>query len=101
MGVEARMAKAYCPQCDATIALDSPREGRRISCHGCRVSLEVVGDDPFDIDFADRRDKHWSEGSYRGDTDDSGWEDGQVSPEWHEGSLLRRAAYGDYDLTDT
>jgi lysine biosynthesis protein LysW len=48
-----RVPKTRCPNCDAVIKVDRPREGVIIVCPGCTVQLEVVSADPFEIDFTE------------------------------------------------
>jgi lysine biosynthesis protein LysW len=45
------MAKAYCPNCDSVINVDSPRMGAMITCGDCGQELEVISVSPFEVDF--------------------------------------------------
>jgi alpha-aminoadipate carrier protein LysW len=45
------MAKTYCPDCDAVISVDNPREGATIHCRECGVELEIIGTDPLEVDY--------------------------------------------------
>jgi len=45
------MSKTHCPNCDATIAMDKPREGAIITCPKCAIELEIIRADPFVVDF--------------------------------------------------
>lgn len=45
------MPEAYCPECDATICMDNPRNGIQFKCPECAVELEVISTDPFDVYF--------------------------------------------------
>lgn len=47
------MAKTRCPNCDAIVKMDKPREGTIFTCAGCGVELEVICADPFEVDFAE------------------------------------------------
>jgi len=45
------MPKTYCPNCDADISVDNPREGAMIRCPECDVELEIISTSPFEVDF--------------------------------------------------
>ena len=45
------MAKTHCPNCDAVINVDKPREGAILTCPACAIELEVIRTDPFVVDF--------------------------------------------------
>ena len=45
------MPEVYCPECDAAISIENPREGTQIKCPECGVELEIVSSDPFEVDF--------------------------------------------------
>ncbi len=47
------MPKTYCPDCDAVISVDDPREGAMIKCPECDMELEIISTDPFVVDFTD------------------------------------------------
>ena len=47
------MAKATCPECDADVVRDDPRVGDTIKCRECGMTLEIVSDRPFELDYAD------------------------------------------------
>jgi lysine biosynthesis protein LysW len=57
------MPKTYCPECDAVIKMDNPREGAKIECPECGVKLEIISVDPFEVDFPfdDDWDDKWDE----------------------------------------
>ena len=57
------MPKTYCPECDAVISVNNPREGATISCPECGEELEIVSADPFEVDFPldDDWDDDWDE----------------------------------------
>ena len=46
------MPSAYCPDCDETITLSSPRVGQKLLCPHCDTKVEVIGLDPLDLDWA-------------------------------------------------
>jgi len=58
------MPSACCPQCDAVITVNQPRDGTRIMCPGCNVELEIVSTDPFDVYFPFDHDEDWNGGRY-------------------------------------
>ena len=45
------MPKTYCPDCDAVISVDDPREGAMIKCPECDMELEIISTNPFEVDF--------------------------------------------------
>lgn len=47
------MPKTYCPECEAVISVDNPRDGARIRCTECGGELEVIETDPFEVDYFD------------------------------------------------
>ncbi len=55
------MPKTRCPNCNTPIKVDKPREGAIITCPGCGVELEVIGADPFEVDFSDDWQEEWEE----------------------------------------
>jgi lysine biosynthesis protein LysW len=55
------MHKTYCPNCDAVISADNPREGTMITCRGCGQELEVISADPFEVDFPLDYDEDWDD----------------------------------------
>lgn len=64
------MPKTYCPECDAEISIESPRDGIRIRCSECGTELEVISSDPLDVDFP--MDEDWDESDEDWDSD---WDD--------------------------
>ena len=54
------MPKTDCPDCDAVISMDDPREGAAFKCPVCGEALEVISTDPFEVDYP---------------LDDSDWDD--------------------------
>ncbi len=56
------MPEAYCPECDAVIGIENPREGAQIKCPECGVELEIVSSDPFEVDFPHADD--WNDEDY-------------------------------------
>ena len=55
------MPRTYCPECDAVIAMDNPRDGAQLRCSECGVELEVISTDPFEVFFP--YDEEW-DGDY-------------------------------------
>ncbi len=55
------MPKTRCPNCDTLIKVDKPHEGAMITCPGCGVELEIVGTDPFVVDFTEDWQEEWEE----------------------------------------
>jgi alpha-aminoadipate carrier protein LysW len=55
------MAKTYCPNCDAVISMDNPREGTMTTCRECGVELEIISTDPFEVDFPLDYDEDWDD----------------------------------------
>ena len=49
---------AYCPECDAEIAIDSAdaEVGDELSCSECGSLLRVSNDSPLELEFADDDD---------------------------------------------
>lgn len=45
------MPKTYCPDCDAVISVDNPREGATVTCRECGTELEIISTNPFEVDF--------------------------------------------------
>jgi lysine biosynthesis protein LysW len=45
------MPSAHCPECDAVISVNNPREGDEITCRGCGTDLEVVSARPLEVDY--------------------------------------------------
>jgi alpha-aminoadipate carrier protein LysW len=45
------MPKTYCPNCDAVISVNNPREGVTVTCHECGTELEIISTNPFEVDF--------------------------------------------------
>jgi DNA-directed RNA polymerase subunit M/transcription elongation factor TFIIS len=35
------MPKTYCPECEAVISVDDPREGGKVTCRECGTELQV------------------------------------------------------------
>ena len=47
------MAETRCPNCDAIIKVDNPKEDTRVLCPECFVELDVISVNPFEVDFTD------------------------------------------------
>jgi lysine biosynthesis protein LysW len=54
-----KMAKAYCPECDAVVSVADPEIGTLFTCPECNVELEVISTNPFDVYFP--LDEDWGE----------------------------------------
>jgi hypothetical protein len=61
------MPKTYCPNCDAVIIADRPREGSTITCRDCDTDLEIISASPFEVDYPVDYDEDWD--------DDDDWDD--------------------------
>jgi alpha-aminoadipate carrier protein LysW len=46
------MARAYCPECDGRIVLESAEVGQKLTCPHCDADLEVIGVEPLELDWA-------------------------------------------------
>ena len=55
------MPKTYCPNCDAVISVDSPREGATVTCRECGTELEIISTNPFEVDFPLDFDEDWDD----------------------------------------
>ena len=52
---------ATCPECEATITLSKPLRGEIIVCPDCGAELEVVSENPRQLDLAPQEDEDWGE----------------------------------------
>jgi lysine biosynthesis protein LysW len=70
------MAKAYCPNCDASVIKDNPRVGAMITCRACDTELEIISVSPFEVDFPldygddEEWDEDWEEDQDLDDEED-------------------------------
>jgi len=64
------MPRTYCPECDAVINVDQPREGAVLECPQCNEELEIISTDPFDVDYPLDDEDHWED-----KWEDEDWED--------------------------
>ena len=55
------MPKTYCPNCDAVISVDNPREGAMITCRECDTKLEIISTSPFEVDFPLDYEEDWDD----------------------------------------
>jgi lysine biosynthesis protein LysW len=55
------MPKTYCPECDAVISVDDPREGAMVTCGECNTELEIISVSPFEVDFPLDFDDDWDD----------------------------------------
>ena len=54
------MPKTYCPECDAIITIENPREGQMIKCGECGTELEIIETNPsFEVDYPFDDDEDW------------------------------------------
>jgi hypothetical protein len=73
MGLEMKMAKGYCIECEVPLKLgNSPTKGQRVTCVKCGAFLQVVGISPIEMDWAMDDDfDYWAEvEQYRNETSD-------------------------------
>jgi lysine biosynthesis protein LysW len=68
-----KMPKAYCPECDAVIRVDHPKLDAQLRCPECKVQLEVISVDPFDVYYA--YDSDWDDIGY----EDADWDDDEYA----------------------
>jgi len=66
------MSKAYCPNCDAVVTVDSPRLGALVRCPDCFEELEIISVDPFDVDYPADFDSDWDD-DWDDSSDDGGY----------------------------
>ena len=52
---------AACPECDAPITLEKPLRGEIIACPDCGAELEVVSENPLQLDLAPQEEEDWGE----------------------------------------
>lgn len=45
------MKKATCPDCGADVFSITPRVGGSLRCSECGMQLEIVENDPFELDY--------------------------------------------------
>ena len=45
------MMKATCPDCGADVFSLNPQVGQSLRCKECDMQLEVIDDDPFEVDY--------------------------------------------------
>jgi lysine biosynthesis protein LysW len=64
------MPKTYCPDCGELITINSPKEGAMITCRDCGAKLEIISEDPLEVDFP--LDDDWDDGDWD-DDDDGQW----------------------------
>jgi lysine biosynthesis protein LysW len=59
--MEVEMPKTYCPDCEAVISMDDPREGAKVTCRECGTELEVISVSPFEVDYPLDYDEGWDD----------------------------------------
>ncbi len=52
---------ATCPECEASITLQKPMRGEIIVCPDCGAELEVVKENPLQLDLAPQEEEDWGE----------------------------------------
>jgi alpha-aminoadipate carrier protein LysW len=56
------MNTAECPECGGAISFQSaPIRGEIISCPDCGAELEVVNENPLELDLAPQEEEDWGE----------------------------------------
>jgi alpha-aminoadipate carrier protein LysW len=55
------MPKTYCPECEAVISVDDPREGGKVTCRECGTELEIISINPLEVDFPLDYDDDWDD----------------------------------------
>jgi alpha-aminoadipate carrier protein LysW len=73
--LEVKMAKAYCPNCDAAVIKDNPHLGVMVTCRECGTELEIISTNPFEVDFPidyddEELSKDWDEDEDEEDEDE-------------------------------
>ncbi|HZQ06875.1 MAG TPA: lysine biosynthesis protein LysW [Anaerolineae bacterium] len=52
---------ADCPECGAEITLEKPLRGEIIVCPDCGAELEVIQENPLQLDLAPQEEEDWGE----------------------------------------
>ncbi|WP_456409547.1 lysine biosynthesis protein LysW [Oceanithermus sp.] len=52
---------ATCPECGATLTLESPELGELLICDDCGAELEVVSVEPLKVELAPEEAEDWGE----------------------------------------
>jgi alpha-aminoadipate carrier protein LysW len=52
---------ATCPECEASITLNSPLRGEIVQCPDCGADLEVVSVEPITLELAPMEQEDWGE----------------------------------------
>lgn len=52
---------AECPECEAQVTLEKPLRGEIIVCPDCGAELEVVREDPLELNLAPQEEEDWGE----------------------------------------
>jgi lysine biosynthesis protein LysW len=52
-GVGVKKGESYCPECDGRIVIKSPRLGQKLTCHDCRVRLQVINLKPLELEWVE------------------------------------------------
>ena len=67
------MAESTCPDCGADIFSQKPEVGKSLQCKQCGTRLEIIGDDPFDVDYLDYDDWEDDDDDDDDDDDEENW----------------------------
>jgi alpha-aminoadipate carrier protein LysW len=52
---------ATCPECDGAITMAKPIKGEIVVCPDCGAELEVVSENPLQLDLAPQEEEDWGE----------------------------------------
>jgi lysine biosynthesis protein LysW len=67
---------AKCPDCQSDINLPAtPELWMRITCSECGTQLEIVDEDPWELDYAEDFDEDELEGDFEDELDDDDFEE--------------------------
>jgi alpha-aminoadipate/glutamate carrier protein LysW len=50
-----------CPECDGVITMTKPIKGEIVVCPDCGAELEVVSENPLQLDLAPQEEEDWGE----------------------------------------
>ena len=54
-------ASPVCPECEASITLNSPMRGEIVTCPECGAELEVTSVNPIQLELAPMEQEDWGE----------------------------------------
>lgn len=55
------IVEATCPECEATLTLQSPMQGEIVPCPDCGADLEVLALEPLRLALAPEEEEDWGE----------------------------------------